>query len=115
MARVIDEDVQSIYTGDGNVSVAIIAAHNLVESTLLSCGYTEDELKEFERWLAAHFASSTEGGEVKSEQLSDWQIEYATKGGKGLEATMFGQQAIAMDRCGKLASLSKRKANFDVL
>lgn len=115
MERISQSDVEEIY--DGNVPVsAIHIAHQFVERYLSDCGYSEDELKEFERWIAAHFsqASASEGA-VQSERQGNRSITYAISSGKGFESTTYGQAAIAMDRCGKIADAGKRRASFAVL
>ena len=65
--------------------------------------------------LAAHFVKVNEG-DVKSEWVGrEWKVEYRGEGGMGLNATIYGQQAIAMDCSGKLASAGLKKAGIYVV
>jgi len=66
--------------------------------------------------LAAHFVKVHEG-DVKSEWVGrEWQVDYrGLEDGEGLRATLYGQQAIAMDCSGKLASAGLKKAGLYVV
>lgn len=115
MANVSTSEVEEIY--DGTVSDAAVAAASQLSDSLLSgCGYTTAQLKEIERWLAAHFQSSIDGNNgITGIKQGTRSLTSSSEFGRGLEASSYGQMAISLDTCGKLAATGKRKATFDVL
>mgnify|MGYP006876388260 FL=1 len=116
MARVTEAEVEEIYDGSGDITAAITISHQIVERELLDCGYEEDELKEIERYLAAHFADVSSGDSAITQiQQGERSVSYGVQYGKGLEGSIYGQTAMTLDTCGILANLGKRKATFDVL
>ena len=57
--------------------------------------------------LAAHFVTVSER-QTKSESVAnEWTVEYLGDSGTGLKASMYGQNAIAMDCSGILAELAE--------
>lgn len=114
-ARVEGADVKEILQTKLTASVLtpfITLANQLVNRHLKGeASLTEDELKEIERWLAAHLVairtppteSESTGGQVT--------LKFQGKSGMGLKATTYGQQVIAMDPTGKLANLDNNKRN----
>lgn len=64
--------------------------------------------------LAAHFITMRER-QAKSESIAgEWSITYLGKEGLGLEASLYGQQAIAMDCSGTLAKAGLKGVLFKV-
>lgn len=115
MANVTPIEVEEIY--DGIVQSNAVTAAGQISSKLLSdCSYTTAELKEIERWLAAHFQSIIDGkNSLTSESLGRWSESKSNIYSKGLESTEYGQMALALDTCGGLSNAGKRKAIFNVI
>lgn len=66
-------------------------------------------------WLAAHLITCYER-QVKSESVAgEWSVSYLGKEGLGLEASLYGQQALTMDCSGMLAKVGLKRATFDVI
>jgi hypothetical protein len=111
MARTTVELVADIMEVDATVSVApFIAVANKMTTRLLSELIEDEELLELiERYLTAHFYSlkvkmtSAEGAKGITET-------YAIKVGLGLEATVYGQQALLLDDTGTLSALQNPAA-----
>lgn len=115
MARVTKQEVQEIY--NGTVSEASIAfADQLIDQTLLDCGYSDSQLKEFARLLSAHYSEVFSGNAgVTSIKQGQRSITSGIAYGQGLDSTVYGQQAIVLDTCEGLVNLSKKPAKFRVL
>lgn len=122
MARVSALEVSEIFAVDtiNDLNTFITTAHLIVTEELISSGLSAARLKEIELYLSAHFASLRfEKDGLRKQKIGDVEEEYnAVKGTKGgLESTRYGQQALALDTSGDLASLatSPRKARFRVV
>ena len=121
-ARVEEDEVLAIMPDDTDDSVDISAF--ITPATLLvdrvaaaanadDSGVTmsDDELKEVERWLAAHFYAIREM--LPSERkLGDAAEKFQGKTNMHLDATIYGQQAKALDATGELARLGSPKTTF---
>lgn len=108
-ARATDAEVKQILSTDIDTTPFINAAHRIVEDNELgSQGVGSATLKSIEQFLAAHLASSREK-QLKSETTGRASATYQGETGKSLEATHYGQSAIALDWTGTLANLSNRK------
>jgi len=72
-------------------------------------------LKQIQLLLAAHFATAYDGI-IKSQSVGsgEWSVTYAMVVGKGLNSSVYGQNAIALDASGKLAKLGMKRAKFMV-
>ena len=122
MARVTVEEIQEIFDTDlkadqitAFISVAnILVTNTCATSTAPTLG--TDELKEIERWLAAHFACIRDPISLRAKigDAEAWHFPAAvtTAWGKGLNQTVYGQNAIAIDRTGRLAGLGRMKGSF---
>lgn len=123
MPRTTPSDVQAIYDTSATLDPYIAAAHSVVEgrlSRLTACGMAEDELKQLETWLAAHFAALTpqdgqKGGGLTSESEGQLSRSYGGQYGLRLEASQYGQTAQMLDRCNVLVDAGKTRAQWDVL
>jgi hypothetical protein len=89
------------------------AASALVDDTLLtddegvSLGYGDTILAQIEKWLAAHFVAVRDP-RITEEELGEGRARYAVPtGGKGLEATVYGKQAMVLDHKGILKEISE--------
>jgi hypothetical protein len=117
--RVSDCEVKEVFTTTLNTLPYIIAAHSVIAQNGLAAYPCHDEasLKEVERWLAAHFAATSDQSySLQKEKMGDSEDTYFDRSkGEGLKGSSFGQQAILLDCSGVLAILGKRKARFEVL
>lgn len=113
--RATATDVKGIIStkmGNDRVNNFITSAHILIEEHLSGAGHTAQLMKQIEIWLAAHLLAVDERREVASGG-GDVSFEYEkSKPGFGLSATMFGQQAMALDSSGILASLGSTQPGF---
>lgn len=72
-------------------------------------------LCEIQLLLAAHFLTIYQR-QTKSENVAgEWSVTYLGKDGLGLESSLYGQQAIAMDCSGELAKYGLKRATFQVV
>lgn len=103
ICKEIDED-----TPDAETESFIADAHTLVCSLLDGWGVAATLLTLIEKNLAAHFAALTYPSTQK-EGLGPLSASYALKVGMGLEATRYGQTAVALDPTGELKNFSEGK------
>jgi len=71
-------------------------------------------LEQIETWLSAHYVAIRDRQASKVTVL-DSSHTYDGKTGTGLEATLWGQQALQMDTTGTLASGGRRRASVTYL
>lgn len=121
--RVTDAEVRELIpsTSISDLTVFITAANIQVDALEDSeCGssLTTATLKEVERWLAAHFASVTDGGlSKKSEKFEGYSVTFDRGNAasrEGLMSTQFGQMANTLSG-GCLMESDKRKTKFHAL
>lgn len=118
--RVTVDEVKEIFDTamtNGQITAFITVANLLVTNVVEIVGLlAADELKEVERWLAAHFACIRDPVSLRSKigDAESWNFPAAvtTAWGRSLNLTVYGQQAVAMDRTGSLAKLGLIKASF---
>jgi hypothetical protein len=107
MARVVAHEVKDIIDTDlsDRIVQVFIDAANLTVTELLGSNtdLSDDAKKEVERWLTAHLLASTRERQAESEKIDVASIVYQGKTGKGLESTLYGQQAKLLDTTGILA------------
>jgi hypothetical protein len=114
-SRVTDAEVREICEIDAaltDLEPFRIAANYVVEDNLASVTfYTTSpglsRLKEIERWLAAHFTAIRDK-RIDSEKAGPVSQKFQYKLGLNLQSTMYGQQAIMLDKTGTLANLSMK-------
>lgn len=112
MARVTKQEVLEIIDTDiENIEPFILAATGLVDAKLVGSGLVTAQLKEIERWLAAHFTAIREdGARVVEEEEGESRRRFGenTRGvlGQQLLLTRYGQQAVALDTSGILTDLN---------
>jgi hypothetical protein len=105
------KDIISTSLSDASIKACITAANILVDEKISGLG--EDQLKEIERWLAAHFVA-VQDPKVVSEKIGSASATYeATKLGEMLRATSYGQQAILLDTTGTLEGLGKKPSTMN--
>jgi hypothetical protein len=91
--------------------LAFIGAANVTITALLgSSTLTTSQLKEIERFYAAHMIACTRDQQAKSESAGDASITYQGETGKDLDATFYGQQIKLLDTTGIMAAKAGRRA-----
>lgn len=109
-ARVTVDDVKLILDVDTSitdpmVTVFISAATILVDKVEDDGGITDEvQLKEIERWLAAHFVAIRDVRSA-SEKAGPVGQSFQYKVDLNLNQTQYGQQALILDTSGVLAGL----------
>lgn len=124
MARLNDdavvdaEDVKEIIGTDLDdgainnfINMAYVATLPLA-GELGDCG-GDDALAEIQKLLAAHFMTVRER-QPKSEKIAEASVSWMGKDGEGLKASLYGQQALALDCSGILARAGLKRATFQV-
>lgn len=113
MARVTATEVRQLIELDSGFSdsdlAAFISAANVLTNQVNTEGGITDttQLKEIERWLAAHF-SAIRDVRSDSEDVSDGPSQkFQYKVDLGLAQTQYGQQAMMLDTSGYLSGLNK--------
>lgn len=76
------------------------------------CG-GDDALAEIQKLLAAHFMTVRER-QPESERIAEASVTWMGKAGEGLTASLYGQQALALDCSGILARAGLKRATFQV-
>ena len=72
-------------------------------------------LCQIQLWLAAHLLTVFER-QLKSKSVGgEWSVTFLGKDGLGLEASLYGQQALALDCSGELAGYGLQRASFQVI
>lgn len=111
----VDEvkDIISTTLTDGQINAFINTSHQVVSQRLNGKGISEDTLKEIEVWLSAHYVCMRDPRK-KQVKVDDVAVTYQGETGTGFQSTSYGQQAIALDPTGTLASASLKRATFHV-
>ncbi len=120
MARTTPSEVRQIIDtdlADAIIDAYISGATEVVTNVLGSDTTLSDELKRnIELWLTAHLIASTREQQIQKAGAGGANVTYQGMTGKGLEATLYGQQVLAMDTTGKMmAALSKQKASLKAI
>lgn len=116
-ADAVKEIIETDLT-DSQINNFINAAYYMalpLTGKLAACGGVNAQC-EIIKTLAAHFLTTMpSGGAVKSQSVGgEWTVTFLTEGGKGLNASAFGQAAKEMDCSGTLATLGLKRAFFEV-
>lgn len=116
--RVSTEEVKEIInTSITDCTPFIIAANTLINKFLSGCeDLSADQLKEIERWLAAHFVAIRDP-QASSESTGSASASYqVAKAGDGLDSTSWGQMAKILDTSGILsASVGLKRASVKAI
>lgn len=91
------------------VNAFINSAHAVVEANLASASLGETLLTQIELWMAAHFLAMKDQRK-SAVKVGDLSVTYQGQTGMGLNATQYGQQALAMDTSGTLSALDSKRA-----
>ena len=113
--RVSDSEVKEIIDTDtDDIAPFIKVANILVTAKLGGQGLSDDQLKEIERWLAAHFVSMRDP-RIMSEKTGEASVTYYGKSGLGLDGSQYGQTVKILDTTGILSSIGKMAVKLDVM
>jgi len=107
MPRTDSDQIAAICEVDSSISLTpfITVANELVTEVCGEVGYTDDRLTQIETWLAAHFYCVRDP-RAMSESVSGVSESKQMFTGPNLQATMYGQTAMALDTNGGLSRLS---------
>ena len=101
---------------DGQLEAFLLTADTVVTNNLGSTDLSTEELKQIEKYLAAHFACMRDPIPLRSKVGDSEQVSFplsvTTAFGQGLRITPYGQQVLAIDRSGVLAKLGLLKGSF---
>lgn len=114
--RVVGEQVRDIISTsltDGQVNAMINTAHLVVEQHLGTKSLAPDLLEQIELWLSAHFVCMRDPRK-KQAKIDELSVTFQGEVGLGLQGSMYGQQAIALDPTGSLASTTLKRAVIKV-
>jgi len=108
MARVTAAEVEKIIEVDSDIDVDtfIGTATVIIDEYLVGVGYSDDLLKEMERYLSAHLIAMRQR-QVTAEKFGDADQKYGGKFGLGLKFTQYGQQVEVFDTKKVLSDPSK--------
>jgi len=119
MARTTAEEVAQIIDTDLDpfvIDTYISGATEVVTNVLGSDTTLSDGLKRnIELWLAAHFLAATREQQIQKAGAGGANVTYQGMTGKGLEATLYGQQCLRLDTTGKLAALGGKSAKITAI
>ena len=111
MAHATELDVKSIIDtvlDADEIAPFLQTAANVVAAQLAGEELSEDQLRDIEMWLGAHFVAIRDP-RVTEETYGDATDKFeAAKAGSGFASTRYGQTAIALDPTGKLAAVGSR-------
>lgn len=116
-ARVTAGQVMEIIStslSDVEINAFINTAHTLIQAKLTDANLGADTLTQIELWLSAHFLSMRDQ-RAKSETIAEYSVSYQGNSGMGLESTLYGQQALALDWSGTLKCLGLKKARLNMI
>lgn len=94
---------------DASLDAFIAAAGVLIGTDgcdLAGAGLSATTIKEIEKWLSAHLATSDDF-RVESHRSSGHQVTFESEIGLGLDQSRYGQMAKRLDKTGCLAQLDK--------
>lgn len=119
MARTTPDEVKEILDTDLSDTVIdtfISCATEVITNVLGTDTTLSDELKRnIELWLSAHLIAATREQQIQNAGVGGANITYQGMTGKGLEATLYGQQCIRLDTTGKLAALGARRVKMTAI
>ena len=93
-----------------NLTVDKVPAEILIEENLLDKGLSDKAINEIGAWLVCHYKAQTNSfAVVKEVIIGDEEEKYQGRNlaSQGLPNTIYGQQAITLDRTNTLRNLPK--------
>ena len=110
-ARTTTAKVKIVIDTELTDCAAFIAIATLQVDAIAALGIlSTDILEQIETWLSAHYVAIRDR-QASSVKVLDSAHTYDGKTGMGLQATLWGQQALLMDTTGTLASAGRRRAS----
>jgi len=107
--KIIDTDLTDTIIDAYILSANYAVTEILGSDTTLSDGHKETIVQ----WLAAHLIAATREQQIQKAGAGGANVTYQGMTGKGLEATLYGQQVLALDTTGKMiTTMTKRKASL---
>lgn len=112
MARTTTSAVQvlnsnlSTIQADAGIEMATVFVDKVANDA--NCDHDMTTLELIERWLSAHFGTVIKR-RADEEEIGEARQKFSAPLKFGLESTMFGQQALALESCGVLNTLNKKK------
>ena len=91
---------------DAQVHWFINMANTMVDNNLSGVGLDTATLTQIEALLSAHFLTLHSPRAASDSPNEGYSITYQGETGKGLESSIYGQNALALDHTGTLAQLS---------
>jgi len=114
LPEVTIEDFQSVFSEvqperAGTVEAAILSAKMIVDTAIIGSGcgitYSDDQLKEIIKYLAAHLWQQNNGGMITSISAGSTSESYSVTTDMFLKGTLHGQNAMLLDTQHCLAQL----------
>jgi len=112
--RVSDTEVKRIINTSLNTTPFINTANVLIDKHLGSSSLSDNLMREIELWMSAHFTAIRQQ-QAKQESIGKTSITYQGKTEMGLKATLYGQQALALDPTGLLDQIGRKVAKFETI
>lgn len=112
-----DELTEYTGTSQGTAvqNLMINIAYQMVQAHLSGSGLSSGILDVIELNLAAHYLHISRDRQAKSEDVAgEYSVTWLGKDDLGLEATLYGQQALALDTTGSLARARLKGVTFEV-
>lgn len=117
--RVTVDEVREIFETtmiDAEITAAIKLANTMIAALNLSAnGVDETTLDSIELLLSAHYCALKDP-RTRNESISgEVSVKFQGKADMGLNATHYGQNALALDFSGSLASAGQKRASLSVV
>ena len=108
------KDVISTALTDTVINACINTANNLLAANATALSAASVMLTDIELWLAAHFVAIRDPQAKQKSVAGEYSVTFE-KGvsGTGFSATTWGQQALALDFTGTLASMGLKRAMIE--
>lgn len=117
--RVTADEVREIFETtliNAEINAAIGIANDMISALdIAGAGVSETTLTAIELLLSAHFCALKDPRARREAISGEVSAQYQGKDGMGLSSTHYGQNALAIDWSGKLASAGKRRASLSVV
>ena len=101
---------------DTDIDAAIAIANEMISALKLAAhGVGETTLVMIEQLLSAHFCTLKDPRARRESISGEIGVTYQGKDGMGLQSTHYGQNALALDWSGSLASAGLKRASLSVV
>ena len=109
------KDVITTSLTDVQVDTFISTANVMVNAHLSGSGLGEGLLTEIEKYITAHLIAMTKDQKPMEVEIDGVKEKYQGKTGMNLQATFFGQIAVALDSTGKLSMVGKGRTSIKAI